>query len=178
MDQEPPARERYCLRIGLRPVSEVQADGLREVRDEDQPALGALMHSAYAGTVDDAGETEAEAEDEVRKTYAGGYGPLMRMCSRVIERNGHIASAVLVTRYEGRPLIAFTMTHPDFQRQGLAQVLMRSAMNALCACNEQEVYLAVTVANQPALRLYQKLGFEIVKPPPPLAPPDVNQVSV
>ena len=43
------------------------------------------MLAAYRGTVDDEGESEADAVAEVERTLRGGYGPLLDEGSFVAE---------------------------------------------------------------------------------------------
>jgi len=53
---------------------------------------------------------------------------------------------------------------PEYRRRGIAKALLTRAMKVLkeeYGC--EEVYLEVRVSNQPAISLYRKLGFEIVK---------------
>lgn len=153
--------ERAFMRIALRPQPAPATAGLRAPRRDDAAALGALMRAAYAGTVDDEGETEAQAVDEVHKTFAGTYGPYDETRSSLVERDGRPVSACLVTYWQGRPFVAFSLTHPAQQRQGLARAGLQHAMHALHANGEVELRLAVTLANTPAVALYRRLGFEI-----------------
>ena len=53
---------------------------------------------------------------------------------------------------------------PEYRRKGIAKTLLSSALKALkehYGC--EEAYLEVRISNSPALALYQKLGFTIVK---------------
>jgi GNAT superfamily N-acetyltransferase len=138
----------------LRPVH-----GLRPPQLSDAEALGSLMSCAYRSTIDYEGESEAEAIGEIERTFAGEHGAFSWSCSRLIERNGVPVSATLVTHWQHRPLVAFTMTHPDHKGKGLAQACMASAMQALFAAGEFELRLVVTLENSPAVALYRSLGF-------------------
>lgn len=153
--------ERAFMRIALQPQCAPATSGQRAPRRDDAAALGALMRAAYAGTVDDEGETEAQAVDEVLKTFAGDYGAYDAARSSLIERDGRPVSACLVTYWQARPFVAFSLTHPAQQRQGLARAGLQQAMHALHANGETELRLAVTLANTPAVALYRRLGFEI-----------------
>jgi len=117
------------------------------------------MLSSYLGTVDYEGENEADALTQVHNTLNGSVGPFNWLCSRVVDRGGTLASATLVSRWEDRPFIAFTMTAPAFKRTGLARASMLDAMRALAGAGEMEVRLMVTLANTPAIALYESLGF-------------------
>lgn len=53
---------------------------------------------------------------------------------------------------------------PEYRRRGIAKALLRKAMKVLkeeYGC--EEAYLEVRVSNRPAISLYRKLGFEVVK---------------
>ena len=100
-----------------------------------------------------------QAAIELRKTFTGAYGPFLPQCSRVIERNGQIVAATLVTGWQDRPFVAFAMTAPEFKRQGIARASMLNTMQDVLKCGESLLSLVVTVQNEPAFNLYQSLGF-------------------
>ncbi len=72
------------------------------------------------------------------------------------------AAATLVTRVKGEPFVAFSMTAPAWKRRGLARAGLVRAMNRLREAGETQVSLVVTRANEPAVRLYESLGFAVV----------------
>ena len=78
--------------------------------------------------------------------------------------NGAPASAVLSTIWRGCPLIAYTFTAPAHQRQGLSSSLIESVAELLVGRGHPQVSLVVTRAN-PAMDLYEKLGFVEEDPP-------------
>jgi predicted N-acetyltransferase YhbS len=130
----------------------------------DVPGLGRLMWAAFRGTVDDEGETVAGSEAEVAATLAGKWGPVVWPASLVAEQDGEIVSAaitVLDDAHEGMPLLAFTMTDPKRQGQGLAGHLIEECIRGLHGLGVRELHLAVTRGN-PAYHLYRRLGFEVV----------------
>ena len=51
---------------------------------------------------------------------------------------------------------------PNFRRQGIAERLVNGLMEALGEKGVKSLLLEVRISNEPAKRLYQKLGFEIV----------------
>ncbi len=66
-----------------------------------------------------------------------------------VGRQGHIISIAVV---------------PEMRRRGVGTSLMLSAMRALRSYYRvDEYYLEVRVSNYPAINLYKKLGFEIIK---------------
>ncbi len=52
---------------------------------------------------------------------------------------------------------------PAARRFGLATTLMEVCERRLCAVGCEQVYLETAVNNQPALHLYRKLGYEILR---------------
>jgi len=135
------------------------------VTSSHQAKLARLMWAAYQGTVDYDGETLEEATKEIEHTFEGGYGALLSDCSFVIsdESDQLLISAILITLYQDAPLLAFSMTHPDYKRQGYGRILVREAMAALTEAGYSEVYLSVNCANEPALGLYRSFGFRDVE---------------
>jgi ribosomal protein S18 acetylase RimI-like enzyme len=127
--------------------------------DDDAAALGALMLDAFRGTVDYADETLEESVAEVVLVFSGASGGFLPAPSLLIEGDGRLRSATLVTLYQGAPLLAFAMTHPADKGQGLATYLIRQSMNALLRDGYDELFLYVSVGNDVARRLYDRMGF-------------------
>ena len=156
----PPARKLHLVRAlaGLPEVESVP-DGLRTPSTHDTEALGRLFHAAYAGTVDDEGETEQEAVAVVRGAFAGNFGVYLEEASRVVERDGRLVSASLVTLWNGKPLLAFAVTAPDWKGRGLSRQCVAATMRSLAAAGHPALHLFVTETNAPALAVYRRLGF-------------------
>jgi ribosomal protein S18 acetylase RimI-like enzyme len=121
------------------------------------------MYEAYRGTVDDEGETLEQSVEEARGALGGKYGELLTRCSFLIANGFTPVSATVVTLWEGRPLLAFVLTHPDHQGHGMGTFLVRRSIDALLDQGFDEVDLFVTRANEPAVRIYERLGFQDVK---------------
>ena len=137
----------------------VAIEAERRPRPEDERQLAELMLAAYEGTVDEEEETIEQAVDEIRKTFAGEHGPYLPDCSRVVERDGRIVSATLVTAWQERPFVAFAMTALAFKRRGIARASMVNTMQDVSASGKGLLSLVVTVENRPAFDLYRSLGF-------------------
>ena len=133
----------------------------RMVHENDREDLAILLYAAYRGTIDDDGETFADALAEIDKVFAGEYGEFLPECSFVIEEGEFLASASLITWWEPHdaPLVAFTMTRPDARGRGLARTLLKESMNALLERGDDRLTLIVTDGNEPAQAFYQDLGF-------------------
>jgi pimeloyl-ACP methyl ester carboxylesterase/GNAT superfamily N-acetyltransferase len=134
----------------------------RPVTNSDIPALAQLILDAYAGTIDDEGETLDEALQAIQDTFADAptTGKLLPMCSFVIEEGGRALACTLVTLWRAQPLLAYVMTHPAAQGRGMARFLIRKSIEALLAHDYHELTLFVTKGNSPAEHLYATLGFE------------------
>jgi ribosomal protein S18 acetylase RimI-like enzyme len=134
--------------------------------DADAEPLARLMLDAYAGTIDNAGdETIETARVEVAKLVRGDFGPFDAASSVVVERDHALASATIITRDRGEPLLAFSMTAPRWKRQGLARAGLLHVMHGLHARGECRLHLVVTAGNTPAESLYRSLGFVVGAPP-------------
>mgnify|MGYP000038160745 FL=1 len=67
----------------------------------------------------------------------------------ILRRLGHIISIAV---------------HPDYRRRGIGKALLTEAIRRLKEVyGVDEVYLEVRVSNEPAINLYKKLNFKIVK---------------
>jgi ribosomal protein S18 acetylase RimI-like enzyme len=150
------------MHIELPRAGAVVAPGIRPFAPGDESGLGVLLYHAYLGTIDQEEETLEQAKAEVRKTISGEYGAFMPRCSMVMPRDGPLvplASATLITRFQERPFVAFSLTAPDHKNQGLARACLLAAMAELADSGEHELRLVVTLANAPAYHLYKSLGF-------------------
>ncbi len=147
------------MRANLRDMQLEAIEGLRCPTEWDTQHLGRLMYRAYVGTIDYDGETPEEATAEILKAYAGAYGAFDAEHSSVAERSGTLVSASVLTRWQSRPFVAFTMTDPAYGRQGLARATLARSMQLLRQDGESELRLVVTLENEPARLLYESLGF-------------------
>lgn len=69
-------------------------------------------------------------------------------------------SGFLLIQTTGQEAEVLTLAvHPKAQRQGIAQSLLKSAMDALIAAEVAELFLEVSETNAPARALYRGLGF-------------------
>ncbi len=131
----------------------------RTVTEEDTGSLARLMLAAYQRTIDYDGETLEDALFEVRGVFQGKVGDFQELCSFAIEDQGRFVSAIIVTLWKEKPLLAYSMTHPDFKSRGMATYLLKSAINALLTFGYKELFLVVTDGNAPAQHVYEKVGF-------------------
>jgi GNAT superfamily N-acetyltransferase len=125
----------------------------------DAEGLARLMLDAYRGSVDDAGETLDDARAEIGKLTGGAYGRFDPDASEVAIHEGAPVAATLLTHYEGAPMLAFSLTLPAWRRRGLARGGILRAVRRLREAGYESLSLAVTAGNDPAMRLYESLGF-------------------
>lgn len=125
----------------------------------DAGDLASLMLDAYRGTVDDDGETIDDARAEVDGYLSGGVGAPLLEPSFVALAAGDLVAACLVSLHDGRPLMAYQMTAAHWKRRGLATGLLVAALNALALAGYTHAHLWVTSGNEPAERIYDRLGF-------------------
>jgi GNAT superfamily N-acetyltransferase len=152
---------RADMTIRLQPVALESVPGMRAPTVDDKPGLARLLLDAYRGTVHDEGETIEQAFEEIERVFRGECGPVMLAESIVVERQGQLASATLLTRWQNRPFVAHAITLPAWQRRGLARASMTSCMSRLHEQGEQWLSLTVTLENEPAVVLYKSLGFQM-----------------
>ena len=150
------------MRLALVEWQPADAWRSRTIGSDDVRALGALMLAAYRGTVDDEGESEADAVAEVERTIEGGYGPPLDDASFVVEDGGRIGGASMITLFESDPFLTYLVVDPEVQRRGIGTFLVGVSGNALLLAGYATLDLFVTEANEPAVNLYRKLGFEVV----------------
>jgi GNAT superfamily N-acetyltransferase len=179
MTEKKPVRHRMKMTTSSLPT--VAKEGCRNILTEDAEKLGHLMVESYRGTIDQKyfgfGEPPEECVEEMQGTLAGKYGDFLDFASFLIEDAQGIQSASIITLFEGRPLLAYTMTAPDSKGKGMAESLIKRSIDALAQHGHTELYLCVTEGN-PAEKLYEKIGFikhalPEPKKPEPSQPPKI-----
>jgi GNAT superfamily N-acetyltransferase len=131
---------------------------VRRLTPDDTHRLATLMVVAYAGTVDDHGQSREFHETEAQRTIAGDYGEVQWAASLLAHtKDEECVGATVVTRDRGH-LLAFALVVPEWRNRGLGGALLVRSGNRLLAEGATHWTLAVTVGN-PAQRLYERLGF-------------------
>jgi GNAT superfamily N-acetyltransferase len=136
--------------------------------------LPARLRAFAAGHVDHAPE-RAQAAVLERIVSGREAGPLLR-CSRLAidAAAGEVVGVALVTDppvlgSEGGPWIADIYRDPAPRWAGLGSALLYSVLTAAVADHHSAIGLAVTDGN-PARRLYERLGFRVVREVRPRQP--------
>ena len=136
---------------------------IRRVTQDDKKRIAKAMLDAYMCTVDQQEDTFEEALCEVENIFNNKYGPLIAEASLIIEKEGEVASIILITLYEETPLIIEIFTGKKYYKQGMATSLINASMNELLSLGYKQLCLYVKEENIEAIHLYKKLGFEIVE---------------
>ena len=144
------------------------AFALRHPTNDDLDDLAALMLDAYRGTIDaDGSETLEDARTEVRGYLAAKSGEPMLEHSHLAFDGDKLVGAILVSRFDGTPLLAYAMTAAAHKGRGIATQLTRRALDSLRGAGDRQMHLWVTAGNADAEHMYERLGFRDVDPPPP-----------
>ncbi len=160
-----PARQRNWMRIDLRDYESAKDNHpATAITLQHALALARLMKASYQGTIDYEGETLDECLEEMKGTISGKYGPFLAMGSFAAFEGEKAIAASMITLWKENPLVAFTMTDPEYKRKGLAGELILKSMLALRGAGYKMLYLVVTEGNLSAENLYRKLGFEFLGP--------------
>src|SRR3954451_24393413 len=101
---------------------------VRRLRPDDASALGSLMVSAYAGTVDDHGQPPEFHASEARRTIAGEYGPVEWDASLLATFDQQLIGATVVTLDRGHLLLAFALVSPEWRNRGVGTALVIAAV--------------------------------------------------
>ena len=123
------------------------------------PEIAELMIDAYRGTVDDEGENVQDAIDELARAADGAYGePIPDAWLVARGDNGRADSAIVITRHHDAPFVSYVFTRKERTGAHLASGLVILVMEHLAAKGETTIALGVA-ADNPALHIYQRLGF-------------------
>ena len=162
-------------RISLRPFAArpAEPDGIRPVNlRSDLRNLADLIELVFADSMDDAGRS---AIRELRFLSHLGYG--LRLIARLNElalgislgfvyvQDGRLVGNVSVYPADypadlGESwILANVGVHPDYQRRGIAQELLRACLDMARNRGAARVILQVNHDNEAALRLYERHGF-------------------
>jgi ribosomal protein S18 acetylase RimI-like enzyme len=155
--------KRRHLILDLQPLPEPAMElRVRHPSTDDAEGLAMLMLDAYEGTIDaDGSETMDDARDEVAGYFSLEHEPMPEHSFVAVDGDVPVA-AVLVGRHEDLPFISYVMTAAAHKGRGLATALTRLTLASLQAAGERQVHLWVTRGNEPAERIYERLGFRDV----------------
>jgi ribosomal protein S18 acetylase RimI-like enzyme len=161
----------YLVRhLGER-IPDAEADvRLRPFRREDMGLAARVVHRSHEGSLDAAlnltyatpAQCRSFVETLVLRAGCGRFdgrasfvaegaaGPVgVLLASHLSHANGHVCQVSVL---------------PEAQGRGIGRALVVAALRAFRDEGLEAASLSVTVGNQPAYRLYQRLGFQLRKP--------------
>lgn len=113
------------------------------------------MLEAYRGTIDSEDETFDDAVAEVASYFDGNP---MADNSFLIEHDGNLLAAVLVSLIDDRPFVSYVITDPAHKNQGLGGKVTAAALDSLGAEGYDRVSCYITEGNTPSEALFTRLG--------------------
>ena len=128
----------------------------------------------YAATVRRAAPADLDALVALERHFPGdrlsrqSFRRLLHSASaevRVYEEAGQVTgNAVLLCRSNSAQARLYSLVvHPQHQGRGIARALLESLDRAAAARGCNRLSLEVRADNAPALRLYQKAGFQLIR---------------
>lgn len=98
------------------------------------------------------------------------FGRVLLGCLKLLDReplkffvadvDGKAVGTTMVTKLRNIGYIQLVMIHPNFRRKGIASELMKSAIQYIQKRKLAKAVLHVSATNDPAKKLYDKLGFK------------------
>lgn len=127
----------------------------------DVTELAMVMLESIKHTCEDRGETLADLIEELDSVLGGSFAPYIADASYQIKQNGETVSAIMISYFEGYPLISEIFTKKKYQNLGMASSLINKSINSLISMGYESLILNVNRDNMPAINLYRKIGFEV-----------------
>ncbi|MDC7120388.1 GNAT family N-acetyltransferase [Cellulomonas fimi] len=126
-----------------------------------EPVADAYWRSWGGG---DGESTRADAIGDLRRTWAGAHGTLLRPASLVARRGDEVLGAVVCVLdppgpgAQRGPFVTDLFVLPEHRRRGIGRALMARAMDAAPG---DRIALRVDDDAQAALALYASIGFRV-----------------
>jgi RimJ/RimL family protein N-acetyltransferase len=114
------------------------------------------MLDAYIDTIDYDDQDLDDAVTEVRTYFENGHPLLDR--SYLVESEGAIVSAVLVSLPDDIPFIGYVMTAPDHKNLGLGRLVTTASLVALAQDGYEKIVFYITEGNLPSEALFGAVG--------------------
>jgi len=159
--------ERYSrMRMELSPLVKREPSALPLAHPEatDVDDVSAFLMRAYEGHMEQQFGmhvgSAAEWNDYVTSIWKGETGTYLPLGSWLTRDDVGIAGVALTSYWMGAPLLAEIGVRKDRRGQGIARGLLIATANALVDLDYDRLALYVTIGNDPAIRLYETLGFQ------------------
>ncbi len=152
------------LETAYRPVSVPEGFQIRPATPEDAPRLVPAFFDAFRQSVDYWGYRQAairqSAADSIRTCFAGQRGAFHPTSFLAVAPMGRsVAGAALLVEDGEGPNLDLLFVRPRWQRQGLANALVQTALTDLHTQGEPHLDSAYVVANAVSAAWHQKFGF-------------------
>jgi GNAT superfamily N-acetyltransferase len=172
-----PEKLRQKMALPLNPVPQVP-----EIPPEVSFEPLGLEHSGIAGQISHAAhevsrdlegypdfESPATCAALQQRILQGLFGEVVRPASLFARYLGGPAGVCLVVGIPGwgYPKVAWLLdmvVRPELHGRGLGRIMLRQCLQGVASAHIPIAGLAVTMSNRPALRLYEKTGFQPVEP--------------
>ncbi len=155
------ARMRMVAATGKAPIP--AGVTLRPPEEREVLGLARFLMDVYEGHLEQRLGLHVGSEDEwrayVRDLLKGAMGPYMPDASFAAQEGDWITGAILMTHWMGTPLVAELGVAKDRRGRGLGRALLQGAFNRLADRDEPRIALFVTLGNDAAIRLYERMGF-------------------
>ncbi|MGQ0797462.1 MAG: GNAT family N-acetyltransferase [Methanobacteriota archaeon] len=139
---------------------------LRPPEEPEVIGLTSFFMDVYDGHMEQAfglhTGSESEWRDYVAGLFKGDSGQYMPDASFVALEGERLVGAVLTTHWMETPLVAELGVAKDRRGRGLGRALLQATFNRLVDRDMPRLALFVTVGNDPAVRLYERMGFSQV----------------
>ena len=121
--------------------------------------IAQLMHDAFHGGIGQYGQRDIAAHQKSVEDFFETVKPddICFQASSALFDGERMIAVCLMQPYKSHATVRFVVTHPEYQRRGIAQQLMQYGINTV-KDDYEYVTLAVTIGN-PAKNLYHKMGF-------------------
>lgn len=129
------------------------------INTDDINDLAISMLDAFRDTEDFNGETLENLDEKIHGIVESNFGIFIPNASFQIKRNTEIASAILISLYEGKPLVSELFTRKKYMNLGMATSLLKKSINVLLSLGYENLILYVHPRNIGAVNLYKKIGF-------------------
>ncbi|GMA32866.1 GNAT family N-acetyltransferase [Litorihabitans aurantiacus] len=132
---------------------------LRPLLDSEREIVSSLYRQTYVATPHEM--TEAEARDEIDRTWAGEYGRLVMEATLGVWVGDELAGAIVTVQdppwddVPRGPFILDLFVHPAHRRTGLGRALVQTVQGTL----RSGIALRVDDSAPEARSLYRALGF-------------------
>jgi ribosomal protein S18 acetylase RimI-like enzyme len=103
--------------------------------------------------------SEEDWDDYVTSIWKGENGTYLPLGSWLTRDEAGIAGVSLASNWMGSPLLAEIGVRADRRGKGIARGLITATMNALVDLGYDRLALYVTIGNDPAVHLYESMGF-------------------